>query len=88
MMITDEQKRKPLTLQSVRWCGLKIHKGALIYEGLEGEVQYYDKKFHYCKNNTAIKTLETVGDLLDLVMPIANAKIQERRKARNNNDKL
>lgn len=82
-MISEEEKRKPLTLKLVRWCGMKLYKGALIYDGLEGEVQYYDNKFHYCKNNKAVKTLETVNDLLEIVLPIANAKIAKRNKERS-----
>ena len=79
-MDTSIGENEPLTLRHCQWLGLKNKNGALVRKGMKGEVQYYDSKFHYCENNTAIKTLHTCKDLNDIVIPIANAEITERNK--------
>ena len=79
-MDTSIGEDEPLTLQHCQWLGLKNENGALVRKGMKGEVRYYDSKFHYCENNTVIKTLHTCKDLNDIVIPIANAEIAERNK--------
>ena len=77
-------EKEPLTLQHCQWLGFKNENGALVRKGMKGEVQFYDGKFHYCENNIAIKTLNTCKDLNDIVIPICNAEIAERNRARSN----
>ena len=74
---------KPLTLEHCRWLGLKNENGALIMDGMKGEVQYSDGKFYYREDNRALKTLDTCKDLNDIVIPILNAGIRERNEQIN-----
>ena len=79
-MNTKIGENEPLTLSHCQWLGLKNVNGALVREGMKGEVQF-DGKFHYCENNVAVKTLHTCKDLNDIVIPIANAEIAKRNAA-------
>lgn len=80
-MNTTLTENNKLTIDHLRWLGLTIKDGAFVRKGLEGEIQYKDGSFYYCVDNTAIKKLLINKDADDLIMPIANAEIQERNAA-------
>ncbi|WP_372938805.1 hypothetical protein [Seonamhaeicola sp.] len=79
-MNTTIGENEPLTLEYCSYLGLTNKNGALVRKGLDGEIQYYDSKFHLSKNNATVKTLHTRKDLNDIIIPIANAEIAERNK--------
>lgn len=79
-MDTFKTENNPLTIEHIKWLGMKNENGAFVREGLEGEVQYYDGAFHYCVSNKEVKELKTEKDLNDLIIPIANAEIAVRNK--------
>lgn len=47
-MNTKIGENEPLTLRHCQWLGLKNVNGAWVREGMKGEVQYYNRNFHYC----------------------------------------
>lgn len=78
-MDTSIKENEPLTLEYCYFLGLVNQRGSLVRSGMKGEVQYYDNKFHYCEDGKALKTLHTRKDLNDIVIPIANTEMAERR---------
>lgn len=77
-MDTSIGENNPLTIDHIRYWGLKLENGAFVRKGMKGEVQHVNNTFYYCENNVAIKELVTRKDLHDIVLPIANAEIAER----------
>ena len=65
------------------WWGFENHNGALVRKNLEGEIQYSDGKYYYCKENKVIKELVIRKDLDEIVLPVANAEIAERNAKLN-----
>jgi hypothetical protein len=81
-MDTSIGENNPLTIDHLRYWGLKLENGAFVRKGMKGEVQHVDNTFYYCENNVAIKELKICKDLHEIVIPIANAEIAERNAKR------
>jgi len=71
-MNTKITENEPLTLDYCYYWRIKNINGALIRDGMKGEIQHVNNEFFYCENNIAIKQLKTKKDLNDIIIPIAN----------------
>ena len=83
-MDTTKTEKDPLTIEHISWLGLTNKQGAFVREGLNGEVQYIDKRFYYCEKNEIVKELNTEKDLNDLIIPILNKELQKRNEKLRN----
>ena len=54
-----------ITLAHFQWLGFKNVNGALIKDGFDGEIQFYDGCFHLCRNNQAVKKILINKDIDD-----------------------
>lgn len=57
---------RELTTEDVRQ-RMKYVNGHYEAKGLNGEVQYYEGGYHYCKNGLWVRELKTCGDLENLL---------------------
>lgn len=80
-MDTTKTENNDLTINHLNWLGLKNENGAMVYNGLNGRVEYVDGEFHYSVGNSSVKHLKTEKDANDLVIPIKNKLIGERNAA-------
>jgi hypothetical protein len=58
----------PIELSHFIWLGFKNHNGALIKDGFDGEVQFYDGNFWYCKDDKAVKKILINKDIDDIYL--------------------
>jgi hypothetical protein len=61
-------ENEKLTLGHLTWMGFINLNGAMVKDGFEGEVQYVNGNFWYCKGNEAIKKLEINKDINDIYL--------------------
>jgi hypothetical protein len=46
-----------IELKHFAWLGFKNVNGALVKDGFNGEIQFYDGNYWYCKDNVGIKKI-------------------------------
>ena len=61
-------ENNPISLIHFNWLGFKNVKGALIKDGFDGEIQFYDGNFWYCKDNKAIKKIVINKDIDEIYL--------------------
>lgn len=68
--MTDFSKTEnnPVSLSHFHWLGFKNLNGALVKDGFEGEIQFTNGSFYYCKNNIAIKKIILQKDINDIYL--------------------
>jgi hypothetical protein len=52
-----------IELSHFTWLGFKNVNGALVKEGFNGEIQFYDGNYWFCQNNKAIKKIVLNEDI-------------------------
>jgi hypothetical protein len=57
-----------VTIKHFEWLGFKNVNGALVKDGLDGEIQFYDGNFWYSKDNVAVKKIVTEKDINDIYL--------------------
>ncbi len=60
--------KDPITLSHFEWLGFKNVNGALVKDGFDGEIQFYDGNFWYAKDNVAVKKIVLNEDIDDIYL--------------------
>ena len=68
--MTDFSKTEndPISLRHFEWLGFRNHNGALVKEGFDGEIQFTNGNFWYCKDNNAVKKIVICKDIDDIYL--------------------
>lgn len=68
--MTDFSKHEnnPITISHFNWLGFKNVNGALVKEDFDGEIQFHNNNFWYCKDNEAIKKIVICKDIDEIYL--------------------
>lgn len=60
--------KEKITQSHFEWLGFKNVNGALVKDGFDGEIQFYNGNYWYCKDNKGIKKIVLNEDIDEIYL--------------------